>query len=137
MVSISIRRRAFRLLKSESGSATVEAVLWFPLFMLAFFLTFDTAMMFVAETEAVRVVQDGNRLASIGRLSTASDTETYIENTLQSRIPNATATTTIDGSGVIRTVLQFPASDVGKIGGFTAFTGLTLTVSAEHLKEDY
>ncbi len=136
-MSILFAKRSADFLNSEDGTATVESVLWFPIFMVVFFLAFDTSMMFAAETEAVRVVQDANRLASIGRLATESDIETYVENTLSDLSPNANATTTISSVGVIRTVVQIPASDVGKIGVFEAFQDLTLTVSAEHLKEDF
>ena len=131
------RQRFAQFEQDDAGSATIEAVLWFPLFMLAFLLTFDTTMMFVAETNAVRITQDGNRLASIGRLSGTAETEEYIESRLQSVSPNASATTTISSLGVIRSVVRIPASDVGTVGGFTAFNDLTLTISAEHLKEDF
>jgi hypothetical protein len=94
-------------------------------------------MMFKAETDAVRVVQDANRLASIGRLATPADTEAYIEDSLNNMSPNANVTTTISSVGVIQTIVEIPASDVGQIGKFAAFRDLTLTVSAEHLKEDF
>ena len=136
MISV-LQKRICRFLKSKDGSATVESVLWFPVFMLVFFLAFDTAMMFKAETDAVRVVQDANRLASIGRLATPADTEAYIEDSLNNMSPNANVTTTISSVGVIQTIVEIPASDVGQIGKFAAFRDLTLTVSAEHLKEDF
>lgn len=136
-MSAIFAKRFPEFLNSEDGTATVESVLWFPIFMVVFFLAFDTSMMFAAETEAVRVVQDANRLASIGRLDTESDIETYVENSLSALSPNAIATTTISSVGVIRTTVRIPASDVGKIGAFEAFKDLTLTISAEHLKEDF
>jgi len=131
------RQRFAQFERDDAGSATIEFVLWFPLFMMAFLLTFDTTMMFVAETNAIRITQDGNRLASIGRLSGTAETEEYIESKLRSVSPNVNATTTISSLGVIRSVVQIPASDVGTMGGFTAFNDLTLTIAAEHLKEDF
>lgn len=136
MTSI-FQKHSHKFLKSEDGTATVESLLWFMAFMLVFFLTFDSAMMFKAQTDVVRITQDANRLASIGRLVTAADTEAYVENRLSDRLPNADATTTINSFGVIRTVVEIPTSDVGQIGWFAAFRDLTLTVSAEHLKEDF
>lgn len=136
MISM-FRKRSSEFSEVEDGTATVEAVLWFPIFILVFFLAFDTAMMFKAETDAIRVVQDANRLASIGRLATTADTEAYIENRLNKLSPNANATTTINAVGVIQTNVEIPASDVGQIGKFKAFRDLILTVSAEHLKEDF
>ena len=136
MISM-FRIRSPKILESEDGTATVESLLWFVMFMGVFFLTFDSAMMFKADTDVVRIAQDANRLASIGRLATAADTEAYVENRLSSRLPNANATTTINSVGVIRTIVEFPASDVGKIGWYAAFRDLTLIVSADHLKEDF
>ena len=122
---------------AEDGTATIEAVLWLPLFLFGFTLAFDAAVMFTAETEALRVVQNANRLASISRLDDAAATETYVETTLNGLSPNATATSTISVSGVIQTAVTIPASDLGILGFFPQLADINLSVSADHMLEDF
>lgn len=122
---------------SEDGSATIEVVMWLPVFLLVFSLAFDVAIMFVAESEAVRVVQDANRLTSIGRLESASDTETFIETNLQHLSTNVAATSTVNSSGVLRSVVTFPSTDLQTIGRFPGLNSVQITVAAEHLIEDF
>ena len=63
-----------RLLKrfapDTSGNATVEFVIWLPMVLLAFGLTVDVSMIFHSQSQVLRIVQDANRNASIGRLRT-------------------------------------------------------------------
>lgn len=111
--------------------------MWLPVFLLVFSLAFDVAIMFVAETEAVRVVQDANRLASIGRLETAADTEAFIEANLQHLSTNVAATSTVNGSGVMRSIVTFPSYDLQTIANFPGLNSVQITVAAEHLIEDF
>lgn len=56
---------AFRSLRSavraEDGTATIEAVIWLPLFLAAFTLVLDTAVIMHKQSYIMRAVQDGNR----------------------------------------------------------------------------
>lgn len=126
-----------RRLAREDGSATIEAVLWLPFFLLVFALTFDTAVLFFAETEAMRVVQDANRLASIGRLDDVTATETFVETALNTLSPNVDATSSVSASGVISTVVTIPSSDLAMFGIFSQLREVTLSVSADHMLEDF
>ena len=50
-----------KFLRDEAGGATVEACLWIPFFLSFFVLILDAAFIFLQETDAQRIVQDGNR----------------------------------------------------------------------------
>ncbi len=132
MISTAIRK----FLRRETGAATVETVLWFPLFIAVFGLMLDVAMIFHGQAKVLRVVQDGNREYSIGRIATPGAAETYIENVLAGIGIRGTATTS-EKAGVAHTVVRVQASELQVIGYFTAFTGLQVTVTAEHMIENW
>ena len=125
-----------RFLKRDDGTATVETVLWFPLFIAVFGLMLDMAMIFHGQAKVLRIVQDGNREYSIGRLTTPDAAETYIENTLALMDIQATATTT-EVAGVAHTLVRVPANQLQVLGYFSAFSGLQLSIPAEHMIENW
>jgi len=128
------------LLKSfaldESGSATIEFVLWLPMVLIAFGLTVDVSMIFHSQSQVLRIVQDANRSASIGRLQTASETESYVETRLHKASAGANAKSMISG-GVITTTVTYPARDFQVLGFFHQFNNLEITVNSEHLIENW
>ena len=99
------------MLRREDGSATVETVLWLPLFFAAFGLMTDAAMVFNGHSRVTRILQDANRNLSVGRFVDEDETETYILAALNALAPNATASTTVT-AGVATSVVQVPATDL-------------------------
>ncbi len=120
----------------ERGTATIEFVMWFPVVVFLFGLIVNVTMLFYEQNEVLRTIQDANRSLSIGRLSSVTETETYIKTRLVSQIPNVTATSTIS-SGVVQTVVTYPATDLLWFDFFDSLNGMTLTARASHLIEDY
>lgn len=116
---------------------TIEAVLWIPFFLLSFSLPFDLFMMLSAQTDAVRVVQDANRLASVGRFETPGAAEAYIEAKLQALAAGADAVVTIGPDGVISSTVQFQSSDLGLVGVFSGLIQVTLSAHSEQVMEDF
>ncbi len=125
-----------RFSRDESGTATVEFVLWLPMVLLAFGLTVDVSMIFHSQSQVLRIVQDANRNASIGRLRTPAETEDYVETRLHNATGGAHATSTIN-AGVISTTVTYPARDFQIVGFFSQFNDLQITVNSEHLLEDW
>ena len=121
--------------RQSNGTATVETVLWFPLFIAIFGLMLDVAMIFHGRAKILEVVQDGNRELSIGRLANSDATETYIETTLANLGIAAVADATPDSRGIVRTVVTVPAAQLQVLGYFTAFSNLDVRVSAEQVIE--
>ena len=131
-----IRKLLNKFTRSDDGTATVETLLWFPLFIAVFGLMLDVAMIFHGQAKVLRVTQDGNREYSIGRLTTPAATETYIESVLAQLNIQANATTT-EVAGVAHTIVTVPANQLQVLGYFTAFAGLTISVTAEHMIENW
>lgn len=114
---------------------SIEAVLWIPIFVTLLCLVADASLIFGRKAEVLRVVQDANRAMSVGRFRTELETEAFIKDQITGLAPSATIDTTYDSSsGVIRTVVSIPSSDL--TGTSMGFLGsLTIEVSAEHLAE--
>ncbi|MDQ2089450.1 TadE/TadG family type IV pilus assembly protein [Marimonas arenosa] len=122
--------------RSESGSQTIEAVIWVPIFV--FFLAFmvNVAMVFFNESQMLRVVQDANRAFSLGWFTTDIETEQHITQELAYLSPNVTVDTVVDG-GIIKTQLSIPAFDMMPLKGLGKqfFSTTQITVQAEHVVE--
>ena len=125
-----------RFRSREDGAATVETILWFPFFIFVFGLMVDVAMLFHGQAKVLLVAQHGNREYAIGRLATEADTANFVQTQLAAVDINASATMT-EIAGVARTVVSVPATELQVLGFFTAFQGLNLTVTAEHMNESF
>lgn len=125
-----------RYLTRSDGAATVETVLWFPLFIAVFGLMLDVAMIFHGQAKVLRVAQEGNREYSVGRLTTPAAAEAFIEAQLAQLNIQATATTT-ETAGVAHTIVTVGANQLQVLGFFTAFSGLQLNISADHMIENW
>ncbi|MGQ0610217.1 MAG: TadE/TadG family type IV pilus assembly protein [Paracoccaceae bacterium] len=130
--SLPARWRGF--CRGESGMASVEAVIWMPVFILLIAVVADTSAIFGRQAEALRVVQDANRSLSLGRFLTIEETETYIQSNIASISPNATVDTVIV-AGIITTTVVLPISDIGITGLVDAFDQLSVTISADFMSE--
>jgi len=122
--------------RREDGAATVETILWFPFFIFVFGFMVDVAMLFHGQAKVLLVAQEGNREYAIGRIATEADTASYVQTELAAVDISVTATMT-EVAGVARTVVSVPASELQVLGFFSAFQGLNLTVTAEHMNESF
>lgn len=130
-------QRIRRFFGKEDGTATVEAVLWFPIFILVFGLMVDSAMIFHGQAKVLRVIQDGNRHFSIGRLGDEEATQDYIRDTLANLNIAANVETVTNGVGVATTTVRVPAAQLQILGYFSALTSLEIEVSADHMLENW
>ncbi len=124
-----------KFLRDEAGGATVEACLWIPFFLSFFVLILDAAFIFLQETDAQRIVQDGNRQYVTGAIASTGALETWIETAMVPLSPNANATARVDGAGVLTTVLTYPAEDTDLTGATGVLGGLTMRVQSIYLTE--
>lgn len=120
--------------RKEDGTATIEAVLWLPVFISFFCLVTDASFIFFGQNKAYRIVQDVNRSLSIGRLETAAEVEGAILSKLSGFAPNAVISSQISG-GTVSTIVTIPASDLVATGFITALATPLVTVSASHFVE--
>lgn len=134
--SLSRLKKAWsRYLGQTEGAATIEVVIWVPIFALLLGLIADAALVFGGQARILRVVQDGNRAMSIGRVTDPDELEVQIASNLSDLSPRAVVTTTVP-DGVISTTVVVPLADLTATGLVSAFDGLSLTVSAQHMAEN-
>lgn len=80
----------FRTIKSfvrgkaqdESGAATIEAILWLPMFFYVLALSVDVTMVFHSYSRIIRAVEDVNRGLSVGRIKTIDEGKLRISSEL-------------------------------------------------------
>lgn len=120
--------------RDENGAATVEVVLWMPVIVLLFALVADTAMIFGAQSQVVRVVQDANRALSTGRIRGTDVAQNQIYTRIAAISPNSTVSTTVV-DGMILSTVTMPVGDLTATGLVDAFTNFSVRVQAQHLSE--
>ena len=129
------KNRAAAFVKGEDGNMTIESVVWFPIFAILLAFIMNISMVFFTESQMLRVVQDGNRAFSLGRLDSAAEVEEYILAELEYTGANITVTSAVAG-GLIETDLTVPASDLMPLNFMTsAFSGIEIGVNAQHIIE--
>ena len=131
--NLATRYRLFA--KDESGSSTIEAVLWLPMFMLLLSMVADASFIFHGQAQALRIVQDGNRAFSVGRLEDAAATQAFIRSNLISLSRGARVTTTLSKDGIITTTALISVDDLLAIGSVGALTSFDITVKSQHFLE--
>ena len=126
-----------RFRDDERGVATVESLLWMPLFFYLFILITDVSFIFYGKAQALRIVQDGNRAYSVNGFPNNAAAGAYIQGQLRQFAPNATATTSIISPvGVISTTATIPANDLMAVGAIPQFVGLVVNVTAQQYQEN-
>ena len=98
-------------------------------------LVADAALIYGGQARILRVVQDGNRAMSIGRVTDTNTLESQIATQLRPLSARAVVSTTVTG-GVINSSVTVALSDLTATGLVAAFDGLTMTVSAQHMAEN-
>jgi len=129
-----ITRSVRRLLKSEDGSATFEAVLWLPVFTFVLALVVDTAPIYSSQARALRFVQDANRMMALGRFANVGQAEDFIRTSLSPMSARAIVQTRIV-NGVIISRVELPAADLTATKMLSGFSSLRVGVSAQHVSE--
>lgn len=133
--STSSTRSLGKFLRDETGSATIEAVIWMPVFFLILAFIMNVSMVFFNESQMLRVVQDGNRAFSLGRLDDNVAVQDYILSQLAYLNANFTVATNISG-GFVQTNLEAPAGELMPLNlASGAFDGIRVRVSAQHIIE--
>lgn len=124
--------RRFR--KDEEGAATVEAVLWLPAFILFFVMVAEVSFVFHRQSQVLRVVQDGNRALSVGRLASTNDVEDFIA----ARISNLSTRAQVSSGladGVISTLVEIPVEDLVAVGMFDFLADYDVAIASQQFIE--
>jgi hypothetical protein len=119
----------------DEGSATIESLLWIPMFVFILVLITDVSFILFGKAQALRFVQDGNRALSVGALSSVEETEEFILGNMANFSSSATVDTSIVDGIIISTTLVMPAVDLMVIGTMPIFEDTLISVSANHFLE--
>lgn len=130
-----LKRASVRFAQSQDGVLSVESVLWIPIYLLFFVVIADVSAMFSGQAKAVRIAYDGNRLASLGDLTTPQEVEAAVLARVHAFSPGATANT-VFGTDSITTTLRMPASELAAVGTFARLVDYDVIVSSVHMRED-
>ena len=95
--------------KQEDGTATVESVIWFPIYLLILGLIFDVTMLMMGQTEIWTVANDTSRMVALGRM-TESEAETYVTTNM-----GFVVDVTSDGN-IVTTRIERPFGEVASLG---------------------
>ena len=128
-------KSARKLASKEDGSSTIEAVIWFPIFVGFFLMVADVALIFHGQAQMLRIAQDANRLYSVGRLPDEAATAAYVVNRLAQMGKPATAETVLSGDDVITTTVHVRTGDIDAVGVIEMLTDIELTITSQHVKE--
>lgn len=120
--------------RSQDGSATLEAVLWTPIFLILFGMVTDTSLVFGREAEILRIIQDSNRSLAVGHFQTVQQAKAFISDQIDPFSQRAQVQVQIAG-GIITTTVSLPAKDLTSTGLFDAINSLTVTVGASQMSE--
>jgi Flp pilus assembly protein TadG len=136
-VSQKINRFALhtkRFGKSESGSSTLEALIWVPIIVYLMTMIADFSFVFYGKAQALRLVQDSNRALSVGHVATTDEVEKLVRTGMSHVSEQLSVTTTVT-SGIIKTVLTLPASSFTSVGAVPGLSNVDVTIASQHFLE--
>jgi len=123
-----------KFLRDERGSATVETVIWIPIFCWVLALIVNVSMVVFEKNQAYRIVQNANRILSTGYFQTEAEAESYIRERLADIAPQATVTTSIS-NGVVTSDVYYQVSDLLMPALVEQLANVWVKVSAQHFME--
>lgn len=123
-----------RFLDREDGSATIETVIWIPIFVWFLAFAVNTSMIFFEKNQAYRVVQDANRILSIGSFQTAQQVQDFIRSSISHITPEASVTTTIS-DGVVTSDVSYQVADLFLPGLIEEQLDFRIHIRAAHFVE--
>ena len=134
--------------RQENGTASVDAVIWIPIFFFLTFAIMDAFILFNRYTMTLRTVQDINRKVSLGWIRADDSTEvaaaetsveTWVANQINHYAPNATVQSVVPhpGSTDFRTytAVSIPVDDMVATSWFKPFLNFNMTITSSHYVE--
>ena len=118
------RGKVSRFCRDDSGTATVESVIWLPIFVWMLALVINVSMIVFEKNQAYRVLQTANRI-----LSTA-----YIRQKSSHIAPEAVVTTRIE-NGVVTSELAYRVTDLLVPQALVDLANIWIRVSSQHFVE--
>ncbi len=134
--------RRFRRIRAfgsdQSGSVTIEAVLWLPLFVMFLIMLADASTIFMNEARILRIVQDGTRRFATGSITDCAALESWLEARISPISPGVAASCAPDptpGSLVYISGVSMPSGELDLSGATGLFANLNIVLQSQHFLE--
>lgn len=124
-----VRRKA----REEDGAATLEAILWLPMFFYILALSVDVTMVFHSYSRIIRAVEDVNRGLSVGRIKTIDEGKLRIKNDLANYKGVQTDIKIIDN--VVVTNVSVPVTSLAFLGAVRPMMDKNVMVKTQQYVE--
>ena len=118
----------------ESGSSTIEAVVWVPLITYLMTMVADFSFVFYGKANALQLVQDSNRALSVGQVSTTAEVEDLVRKGMGAGAENIVVQTQVD-RGIIRTELLVPASVFATVRAVPGLSQIKVAITSQQFLE--
>ena len=123
-----------RFRSSEEGSATIETLIWIPVFVWVLVTIINTSLVLFQKNQTFRIVQDANRILSTGYMQTTLQAQDYIAAQIATFAPEAVVSTNID-NGVVTSDVSYRVSNLFMPHVIEDLMDITVTISAQHFME--
>jgi Flp pilus assembly protein TadG len=123
-----------RLRSDESGSATIEAIIWIPIFVWVLVVIVNASVVLYQKNEAYRIVQNANRVLSTGYMKTEAETEAFIQDRLAGIAPEAVVTTRIV-DGIVTSDVSYTLDTLFMPHVVRDLMNLNVSITAQHFME--
>ena len=130
---VPVLSRVKRFCRRTDGSASVEFVLWMPIFVAITILTIDTSILFTSQSNYWSVSRDTARLVSRHAMSEA-DAEAYAAAQASMLWTQPTADVIINGP-TVTVSLSAPASSLSIFNALGLASTLNIDASVTHTME--
>ena len=123
-----------RFLRDEHGSATIEFVLWVPIFVVILVAATDATVLYLHHTEMWNVSRDVARRVAVGDM-TEADAYTAVENEMFLYSRAYTVATSNPTDLDVQIMIQTQISDASVFGFFEPVMGRYLTAMVTMRRE--
>ena len=123
-----------RFLRDEHGSATIEFVLWVPIFVVILVAATDATVLYLHHTEMWNVSRDVARRVAVGDM-TEADAATAVENEMFLYSRAYTVATSNPTDLDVQIMIQTQISDASVFGFFEPVMGRYLTAMVTMRRE--
>ncbi|GGE34465.1 hypothetical protein GCM10011360_22900 [Primorskyibacter flagellatus] len=129
-----MKKLLHRLRSDESGSATIEAIIWIPIFVWVLVVIVNASVVLYQKNEAYRIVQNANRVLSTGYMKTEAETEAFIHDRLAGIAPEAVVTTRIV-DGIVTSDVSYTLDTLFMPHVVRDLMNLNVSITAQHFME--
>ena len=128
------RRLVSRFLRDERGSATIEFVLWVPIFVVILVAATDATILYLHHTEMWNVSRDVARRVAVGDM-TEADAVTVVQNEMYLYSRAYTVSTSNPTELDVKIMIQTSVADASVFGFFKPVLGRYLTAMVTMRRE--